>query len=525
MQLNYNNTKTIFTLINIATILVVIMLAYGVYKLNTGPVVMVGQFSWSLITMLLVFLTTLLLYKLHKLVTMEQKTAAKHMEVAKISKNLIHSSAKEVTKPYTEDPLKEIMNRWVFDDVLAKHVAAAARNNERCALILIDLDYFKDINEMYGHSKGDQFLIKVVGLFKYCIRDGDYFARLGGDEFALLLTSLSDDYNALTVVNRIYEHAKEKVQLGSVVFEPSFSCGIVNYPEDAGSAETLLLHADLSLTKAKAQGKNQFCCYNPRLKEEYKRKELIISLINGPFNTSFKLAYQPIYSINSIDDKVIIGGEFLLRFHEFAPFHCNIEELIVAAEERKSIVNLGWNIIDHALWLLHNAPMFDDKISFSINISAIQLAEENFSKIFLDQLKSSNIDFSRVNVEVTESSFSFEHKVTMDNLTTLREHGIGVLIDDFGKGYSSLLRLSSMPVTGLKIDKDFTQLIDVDVVTRDVVATIVNLAKSLDITVTAEGVETKEQLDILVAMGCDYYQGFYLARPINLPARLVNITN
>jgi len=415
------------------------------------------------------------------------------------------------------DPLTQLPNRYMFEDLLTKSLIRADRNKNILAIFYIDLDYFKNVNDFFGHTIGDQLLKEVGNRLKRSVRPEDFIIRLGGDEFAIILEDIHNISSISFSAQRIIDDFKQPFIIGEHEITATLSIGISVYPDENTTPETIVQHADQALYQSKKSGRNCYKYYNEMMQQQLERYMLIVKhLRNAIEKNQFELYYQPI-----IDMKLnsVASMEALLRWNNPLVRDAAPDEFISIAEETGLINQIGTWVINEALqqykkWYENNDKM--KNISIAVNISPSQLSESGIIETITEVLKETNIPTHNILFEITETAVM---KRAMDTNSVLQvflmELGIGISIDDFGTGYSSFTYLKQLPIKELKIDKSFIRDIGKNKNNESIIQAIINLAKTLDLEVVAEGVETKEQLDFLRENHCRFIQGYYFSKPLN----------
>ncbi|MBI3593597.1 MAG: EAL domain-containing protein [Nitrospirae bacterium] len=413
------------------------------------------------------------------------------------------------------DSLTALPNRTLFHDRLGQAISRASWNKRAVAVLFLDLDRFKNINDTFGHTFGDLLLKAVAERLRKCIRDGDTVARLGGDEFVIILDDLATPNHTLFIAEKILSGLSKPFVLQDRELYITTSIGIAIYPNDGDHYEMLIRNADTAMYRAKEQGKNNYQIYSPELNEKVsERLALENSLRHAMERDEFLLYYQP--KIDLISGK-IIGVEALIRW--LSPVNKQIVlpgEFISLAEEIGLILPMGEWVLQAACaqnkaWQMTGLT----PIGMAINISATQFQQQNLSEMISNTLKESGLDPKYLELEITESTIMKSAENAEMTLKRLDELGIDISIDDFGTGYSSLGYLKRFPVSTLKIDRTFVRDISTNSDDKRLVGAIITLAHSLKLKVVAEGVETREQLHYLQSVGCDQIQGFLFSKPLS----------
>lgn len=416
----------------------------------------------------------------------------------------------------THDELTALPNRSLFQDRLRHAIAQARRAHQRLAVLFIDLDNFKSINDTFGHETGDLVLKEAAQRLLRCVRDTDTLARLGGDEFTAILSDVELP-QITSVCDRIIDYLSASFEIEGKEYYLSASVGISLFPEDGEDSGTLTKSADSAMYRAKEQGRNQYQFFTEELRVlAYKRLAMESGLRNALRENGLHLVFQPQMEL---DSGHLIGCEALLRWNNPALGEIPPSEFIPVAEKTTLIRSLGnWvinQVLDHIRrW--REAGLCPPRIS--INTAPSQLREIGFADGFLDQLAQYGLAPTCVTLEVTEGALVNPEDGVVSTLRRLRESGVAISIDDFGTGYSSLGYLKKLPIDELKIDRGFIDGIGHDRDDESITRAILSLSQALGLTVVAEGVETSAQLDILKALGCDRIQGYYYHRPLEAAA-------
>ncbi len=412
------------------------------------------------------------------------------------------------------DALTGLPNRQLLKDRLDQHIASARMDEHSGALLFLDLDRFKEINDVFGHSVGDNVLIQAAQRITAEVRERDTVARLGGDEFVVILPNVRNESIARAMADRLLDRLGEAFTVDDVDHYVSASIGIVLFPEDGDSVETLLRNADAAMYRAKDAGRSCFEFFSKRLNAESRRKiGLERDLRRAFYNGSIEVHYQPQFEIATGE---IAGAEALLRWSHDEEGPISPDEFVPLAEESGLIVELGAWVVERAcedlsgiLDLgLHPGPV-------SINVSARQLREAGFRRAVMEPIRRFGINPGYLQLEVTETAVAQNRDTAIALLETLRNEGVRVAIDDFGTGYSSLSYLQQMPFDVIKVDKSFVDRIGTSVTSDNICRTIIRMAEELGKKSIAEGVETREQLDFLRENHCDFVQGFFYSRPLS----------
>ncbi len=413
------------------------------------------------------------------------------------------------------DALTGLPNRKFYEKTFNHEIANAQRTNSNIALLFLDLDKFKDVNDTLGHHFGDLLLQQACDRITGSLRESDWLARLGGDEFAILLPNINNPEDAAKVAKKLIGVIALPFDLEGNEAIISVSIGIACYPQAGTDSETLGKHADIALYRAKDLGRNNFQFFTSELNEKHKNKVQLEQALNKAIvNDELNLVLQPKFNLST---QKIIGFEFLLRWHNKKHGLIPPDDFIPIAEESGLIIPIGEWVISHACDILSQLKKHSkQELSFAINISPIQISAGSVVSLLKDEMKKYDLKPHQLQLEITETAIMAYSKTTESALKYLHDYGIKIDIDDFGTGYSSLSHIKRLPIDGLKIDKSFVMDIPKDENDTAIVKAIISLTKGLGLNVIAEGIETKEQLQFLIDNGCDQGQGYYLSKPISL---------
>ncbi len=407
------------------------------------------------------------------------------------------------------DALTGLANRHRFSAELSRLAQTRSTSGRPCALIYLDLDNFKHINDSLGHSVGDQLLRRMATRLKSCVADGDLLARLGGDEFALLSWTHVTPQAAASLAEMLLATTSEPCQLDDALVEVRASLGVALAPRDGMDAQALLQCADLALYAAKAAGRNTYRFFESVMAESARaRVRLQHELGQALAAQQFTLHFQPQMKLGSGE---VIGFEALVRWQHSERGLIGPGEFIPVAEETGQIVPLGNWVLREAC---RQAVRWPQPLRVAVNLSAIQFRSAAVLDLVDEALQESGLAPHRLELEITESALIEDHESAQATLSALRSRGVRVAMDDFGTGYSSLAYLKRFPMDKLKIDGMFVRSLGSDSDAQAVVTAIISLARALRLDTTAEGVEVPEQMVMLKALGCDDVQGFLVARPM-----------
>jgi diguanylate cyclase (GGDEF)-like protein/PAS domain S-box-containing protein len=411
------------------------------------------------------------------------------------------------------DPLTDLPNRLLFTDRAEQALASAQVHKRGCALLLMDLDHFKIINDSLGHNVGDQLLKLVAERLSGLFGPGVTLARLGGDEFAVLAESCPQVVQAAALAQRMLNVMKEPFIFDGNQLFISASIGISLFPSDALSAEQLLRNADSALFKAKSAGREGYALYTEELTAHAQhRVEIAGELRRALDQYELRVYYQPVHDLN---DSRLVGVEALVRWQHPERGLVPPGEFIPIAERTGLIADIDAWVMDQACrqmcqWLADGAPLR----FIAINVSSRLFARRELYEQVAQVLHTTGLDPAFLELEVTESAVMDDPEVALEQLHRLRELGLRLAIDDFGTGYSSLLRLKRLPVQKLKIDQGFVAGLPWDEDDAAIVRVVIALAKSMGMQVHAEGIEQVEQARFLLDQECDMGQGYWFGRPM-----------
>ncbi len=421
----------------------------------------------------------------------------------------------------THDNLTNLPNRLLFQDRVNHAMANVRRNQSKLAILFLDLDDFKAVNDAFSHSQGDDLLVKIADRIGKCLRETDTVARFGGDEFVILLENIHQPEDVANVANKIIQEVSKSITIQDNQYTISASIGISLYPDDGIQTDQIIQNADAAMYRAKERGKNTFQFYTPDMTREVMERLRIVAQLRTAINeNTLELYYQP--QVESQSGK-IIGLEALLRF--FSPAGGSIPPgvFIPIAEKAGMIVEIG-------KWVLENACQHNRKLKqlgydlrLSVNISGKQLNHPGLISTVSEVLELSGLNPNNLQLEITENSMFENIDYAIEIVKQLKKLGVKIAVDDFGTGYSSLGYLTQLELDIIKIDKSFAHNITQDVNRMAVVRGMVAIAQALEVEVVVEGVETKDQLDFFCSLGCSIIQGFYFSPPVptaEIPALL-----
>jgi diguanylate cyclase (GGDEF)-like protein/PAS domain S-box-containing protein len=411
------------------------------------------------------------------------------------------------------DALTGLPNRRMFRDQLDAEIRKAHRTGNELALLFLDMDGFKQVNDLFGHESGDRLLTEAAFRLKSCVRETDVVARLGGDEFTVVLGGLDCEGHVEFVCQKILCSLAQPFRIGSDFAYVTASIGVALYPVDGTSVDELSRKADHAMYAAKAAGKNQFCYFTRAMDEKaHMRLRMSNELHHALTLDQFSVHYQPIVNLSNGH---VVKAEALLRWKH--PILGNVmpSMFVPLAEENGLMSQIGtWIFQEAAAKSKRWSEMTGRQFQVSINKSPVQFMARDIETDWLEYLSSSGIPCTNIVIEITEGILLHASSNVMSKLLEYRDAGVQVAIDDFGTGYSSMAYLKKFHIDYLKIDRSFVQDIEKDQGSRTIVETMVVMAHKLGIAVIAEGIETVAQAKMLASAGCDYGQGFFFSAPV-----------
>jgi diguanylate cyclase (GGDEF)-like protein len=418
------------------------------------------------------------------------------------------------------DALTGLPNRSLMQDRVRQAIAYAHRNQSQLAVLFVDLDYFKHINESMGHHAGDLLLQAVALRLQQCLREGDSVARLGGDEFVLCLSLIEGGGDAASIAQKTLDTLDQVFIVNGHELHVSASIGISIYPDNGADVESLMRTADTAMYHAKEKGRSNYQFFTPSLnKAAQHRLALTNRLRRALAHNDFAVFFQPQVDIES---GTIFSAEALLRYRhgkEKMPISCG--PFMTIAEETGLIVPIGeWILRESCKQLRHWHDLGFTQLHIAVNLSPRQCRQPNFYEIVQNILEETGLPARALNLEITENTLLQRNEENVEILEQLSSMGIELSVDDFGTGYSSLAYLQRFPINSLKIDRSFIQGIGHDSNNTALVSAIIAMANSLDLNVLAEGVETQQQASFLMEQGCPAAQGYYYSQALSSQAFL-----
>ncbi len=431
-----------------------------------------------------------------------------------------HKKAKEtILFQLKHDELTGLPNRRLLRERLTQELSRCRRHGRYGALLFMDLDRFKAVNDTLGHAVGDRLLVAFASQLSSALRCEDMVARFGGDEFVILLSDLGSsreqaENSAEAVIDKLYALFSRPLHDGEHTFHVGCCIGVDIFPDGNRAADDIIRHADTAMYQAKSGGRNNAVFYDGVMSDEIRsrmelEKELKIAVRDG----GFELYYQPQFH----SSRGLVGAEVLLRWNSPKHGFVSPARFIPIAEESGLILDIGNWVLQSAcghIRLLEASGLPPSFRRISVNVSAVQMEQPDFVETVVDALRSTAVSPGLLGLELTEGSLIEHVDDTVRKMRILVHHGVHFSIDDFGTGYSSLSYLNNFPVDTLKLDQSFVRGMDRDRGNQSIVETIMSLARSLGLAVIAEGVETLQELECLERYGCEQFQGYYFGKPM-----------
>lgn len=465
-----------------------------------------------------VFLSSIIIFILVRKILIRHETTKLRLQqnlldLKKTHTDLIGLEEELINLAYT-DTLTNMPNKISFENNMNRLISFHEQEKIRFAFLHLDIDNFKNINDIMGHSAGDMFLKEFGAILKQSISDTDIAARLNGDEFAIIIHDTIDNQKIYATLDTIINRLRKPWIINGHEFFITFSIGITIFPDDGETASVLMRNADTAMFSVKKVTKDNYSFYSKEILEENLRKiDMINSLRKAVVQKEFVLLYQPIINIRT---NHLSGVEALIRWHH--PFKGVISpiEFIPLAEESGLITEIDKWVIESAFkqkkaWTDKGI----DKIRMNINISGTSLKREGLVEQIESLLNETGVDSNDIVIEVTETALIENIETSVEILSRIKKMGLRIALDDFGTGYSSLTYLEKLPIDIVKLDRSFVK----DVVKQNhvdvIVENIIRLTHDLLLEITAEGIENSEQLDYLKSKSCDYGQGYYFSKPVD----------
>jgi len=472
-----------------------------------------GTTQYILLGLLILAYSTFIKY----VITDSARLAIDHTHVMNLLKKQVKkmdSTKAELQRFAMEDPLTCLPNRREFQASLTSAINEAQRQDSTVALLICDLDHFKNINDLSGHSAGDALLTEIAERLKDTVRDYDFVARIGGDEFAIIAKHHKSPKDTVDFTHRLYKAIHAPVIIAGKNIEPGMSIGISMFPYDAQDDQSLLAHAGLALQRGKATNRGQFYFFDQKMKSQLSSDEAMESDLRlALVEEELELFYQPKVSIRT---GKLEGFEALLRWRQNDGTMIPPGAFFPVAEERGLIAYIADFVIERAIKdIVTWRKQGYDPGKISINLHPVQLKDEHRMKRLVRDIERNDINPGDIYLEITEDCVIGRGTENIpEMLEYLRNKGFRISLDDFGTGYASLSHLKDLPVDELKFDRSFISDLLSNATNRAIVHAMVKLANSLGITTVAEGIETQEQHNVLMAIGCTTGQGYWYNRPL-----------
>ena len=429
---------------------------------------------------------------------------------------LIKKAQEDALYQANHDFLTGLLNRKSLILKLQEEFIKAKRHNFLHAFLFIDIDDFKKVNDLYGHSVGDQLIIELSKRLKSILREDDVFARISGDEFGIMLLNFDKEKSEVAkcikeICAKIIKSSSEAFIINTHSIEISLSMGIKLFPDNENNKDDVIIHADTAMYQAKSKGKNQFVFFDKKIEDELKQYILLEKEIkNALLNNDFKFYYQPKIDIAT---SKINGAEILIRWQHPEKGLLYPGSFIKVAQEIGVIPNITTLALHKACKFVKSSSDFFDG-SLAINISSQELLQQNFENKIISIISGYKIDPSKIELEITENDIIKDFDLAIIKIKKLQEFGVMFSIDDFGTGYSSITYLQKLPVNTLKIDRCFFDDISLDS-NRELIKMVINMAKTFNMNTISEGIENEDQLEFIKECGSDQYQGFLFSKAIN----------
>jgi diguanylate cyclase (GGDEF)-like protein len=428
--------------------------------------------------------------------------------IKRLSQELENATAR-IERAARHDPLTDLPNRLAFNEQLAQAIEDAKASNTQFAIICIDFDRFKEINEIFGHATADKLLQKLAGRLKMAAGDA-FLARLGGDDFSIISSRGEQPAASEELATHIQDIVSDGFNVDGKMIRTVLSFGIAIYPQDGPDAEMLMINADAALARAKRDGRGSLRFFEAEMdKQQRERTTLQHELGSAIERNELKLFYQPLARI----DGKIIGFEALLRWEHAVRGRIPPNVFIPLAEDNGMIIPIGAWVLKEAC---RQAASWSSDVTVAINLSPVQFHYSDLPAQVLSILLETGLPPHRLELEITEGVLMNDFERAIATLRRLKSLGVSIAMDDFGTGYSSLRYLQAFPFDKIKVDKSFIDQLDENAQSQAIIRAVVGLAHGLSLPVLAEGVETAGQLEFLRSEGCDEVQGYLIGRPLQI---------
>lgn len=458
----------------------------------------------------------ILISKVELFLKVEQQSQSQILKTVselRVVKDKLKGKNEKLSHLALHDSLTNLSNRYQFERDLNKRLQSAKRRgDDKFAVIFLDLDNFKSINDCFGHQVGDNLLKSLASVLQRHVRKGDFIARMGGDEFAILLSQIEDYKDAGVVAQNIRRTIECPIEIDNNRIYTSFSIGIACYPFAAIDADELMRKADIAMYRAKELGKNQLCYFSDELQEKHKhRKTIELALYDSIKNQEYSLVYQLIFDLV---EKKPIGIEIFLRWTHEKLGTLHPREFIPIAEEIGFMDKISsWILTESSKQIRTWSEAGFEGLFFAVNLSLNEIRSAQLYEGLKKLISSCGVSSNRIMLEINEDVLQIMIEREKSLLEKFKKMGLQIMIDDFGTGYSSLLTMQHLPVYALKIDQGFVGSLCEKHDSELIVKTILSLGDNLGLKVIAEGIETEKQLKVLLKNGCTYGQGYLFAKP------------
>ncbi|MEA2112034.1 MAG: EAL domain-containing protein [Campylobacterota bacterium] len=447
-----------------------------------------------------------------------RKKEAGHSRMAAISMDVTaeHTDKKTIEQLAFYDPLTKLPNRTLLNDRLSEAISNAKRHKKKIALLFLDLDHFKNINDTLGHDTGDSLLIHISKLLKNEVRESDTLSRIGGDEFVILLTDIKSHDDALVVTQKLIRSLHGQHKIDQHLMYITTSIGVAMYPDHGENYYELIKHADTAMYAAKEDGRNTAMLFTKQMSQDISKRRVLendIQLMEGDYE-QFELYYQP--KIDAKSNK-LLHVEALIRWRHPTKGLIFPDEFIHILEESGLILKVGEWIIESCFKQIVSWRQNNMELQVAINLSAAQFQDYNLIKLTTSLLEKYSINPLLIEFEITENISINNVQESLRIMQAIKSLGICITLDDFGTGYSSLSYLKQFPIDVIKIDKSFVMNMHDNHDDFTIVKTIINMAQSLNFKTVAEGVETTQHAKLLKELHCDMLQGYFYAKPLPVP--------
>lgn len=458
------------------------------------------------------------------LITRYKREAITHVDYIENQRKRLQISERKLYEQAYTDELTGQPNRFFVVKKLNADIASAKRDNFKIGVIFIDLDSFKMINDTLGHSAGDKALLKIGNRLNALLASNHTVARFGGDEFIITCSKIHDVVEIKNIVKATLKEIAKPIYINAEKFNLSASVGISIYPDDGSNSEELIVNADMAMYEAKKKGKNGYIYFDNEIRRVINRRSALINHLHYAIEKDeLYLVYQP--QINTIT-KEIIGLEVLLRWNNRKYGEVSPGEFIPLAERTGLIKKIGlWVFETACIEYQSHQHLYNNNLKLALNFSIIQIQDKYTIDSLEDILRRTKMNPQNIEIEITEGVGFTDKTNVIANLNKLQKIGFSIAIDDFGKGYSSLIRIRHLPLDLIKIDMEFIQGIGRNDRDKQIIEGIILLAKSLGVEVLAEGVEKEEQYAFLKQVQCDKIQGFLFYKPMVMQEILPHITS